>query len=120
MVKTVNILGVKYRVKLDGDPEKDKSLVNLYGYCSATDREIVVVDMNKLTGWDDNSDDAKLRQHNETLRHEIIHAFLNESGLRGSALPSGGSWALNEEMVDWIAIQWPKIKRVFVELHCEE
>nr|DAL02066.1 MAG TPA: protein of unknown function (DUF1858) [Caudoviricetes sp.] len=26
----------------------------------------------------------------------------------------------NEEMVDWIAIQYPKIKKVFQQLGCDE
>ena len=43
------------------------------------------------------------------LRHEIIHAFLFESGLAGSCNVWDGSWAENEEMVDWIAMQLPKI-----------
>ena len=29
-------------------------------------------------------------------------------------------WAKNEEMVDWIAIQYPKIKKVFQQLGCDE
>ena len=29
-------------------------------------------------------------------------------------------WARNEEMVDWIAIQYPKIKKVFQQLGCDE
>jgi len=28
--------------------------------------------------------------------------------------------AKNEEMVDWIAIQYPKIKKVFQQLGCDE
>jgi hypothetical protein len=50
----------------------------------------------------------------EVLRHEIIHAFLYESGLDACAGPAE-SWASNEEMVDWFAIQSPKIFRVFQE-----
>lgn len=120
MVKSLNILGTKYRIHIGVDPAKDENLKNLYGYCSKSDRKIVVVDMNKLSDWDDNSTEAKLKQHNENLRHEILHAFLNESGLQGSCLQYSGSWAMNEEMVDWFAIQYPKIKRVYQMLDCEE
>lgn len=49
------------------------------------------------------------------LRHELIHAYLQASGLDASSGPSG-SWATNEEMVDWFAIQSPKIYRTFREL----
>lgn len=119
MIKTVNILGAKYKVFIGVDPAKDESLKNLYGYCSSTDRKIVVVDMNKLSDWNDNSTEAKIRQHKENLRHEVIHAFFHESGLRESAFSYSGPWVLNEEMVDWFAIQYPKMKRIFEILDCE-
>lgn len=45
----------------------------------------------------------------QTIRHEIVHAFFDESGLQESGVHFTGSWAINEEMVDWIAIQGPKI-----------
>ena len=46
------------------------------------------------------------------LRHELIHAFLFESGLdQNSNLCE--SWAINEEMVDWMAIQMPKIMNIY-------
>ena len=54
----------------------------------------------------------------ETLRHEIVHAFLNESGLMDSTFAYDGGWSKNEEMVDWLAIQIPKIHKVFEEAGC--
>ena len=45
-----------------------------------------------------------------------MHAFLNESGLSDSSNQYGGAWAKNEEMVDWFAIQSPKIFKVYSEL----
>lgn len=50
------------------------------------------------------------------LRHEIMHAFLNESGLSESSNQHDGAWAKNEEMVDWYAIQSPKIFAVYQSL----
>ena len=41
-------------------------------------------------------------------RHEIIHAFLFESGLAENS-----EWAQNEEMVDFFAIQFPKLMEAF-------
>ena len=38
-------------------------------------------------------------------RHEIIHAFFNESGLPG--------FSANEQIVDWIATQFSKILEVY-------
>ena len=45
-----------------------------------------------------------------TLRHEIIHAFLFESGLQTCAFTIEGPWAENEEMIDWFANMIPKMK----------
>ena len=53
-----------------------------------------------------------------TLRHEITHAFLYESGLWQNSYGSK-CWAQNEEMVDWFAIQEPKIHSAYIEAGCE-
>ena len=47
---------------------------------------------------------------NVTLRHEIIHAFLFESGLH-SCSNDIKCWALNEEMIDFFALQYEKINK---------
>ena len=44
----------------------------------------------------------------KVLRHEIIHAFLYESGM----------WNNSETITDWIAIQSPKLFRTFKEADC--
>lgn len=53
----------------------------------------------------------------KVLRHEIIHAFLYESGLWNN---SGNvqAWAQSEEITDWIAIQSPKLFQAFKEVDC--
>lgn len=52
----------------------------------------------------------------ENLRHEIIHAFLFESGL-GFNLEHRES-GHEETLIDWLAIQFPKILEVFKEADC--
>lgn len=47
---------------------------------------------------------------NQVVRHEVVHAFLFESGL------GNDSWAANEEIVDWIAAMFPKLKDAFEQL----
>lgn len=117
MVKTVGILGTRYKVQTDVPVGKDDSLTNRFGYCSSLDHRIVIADMNTIDSWKDESEEAKLAQVKTTLRHEVLHAFLTESGLWGSS--SGVEcWALNEEMVDWFALQFPKILKVFEQLDC--
>ena len=78
----------------------------------------MVVDFDTIDGWKDATTYSKMVQRNITLRHEILHAFLHESGLWGCSLEST-SWAMNEEMVDWVAIQFPKILKVYRQLGCE-
>jgi hypothetical protein len=46
----------------------------------------------------------------KVLRHELVHAFIYESGLDTCC-----GWARNEEMTDWIATQFPKIADCFIE-----
>jgi len=53
--------------------------------------------------------------YKSTTRHEILRAFLNESGLMDSSHQFDRGWAKNEEMVDWIAIQGPKIYKAWQE-----
>lgn len=55
-------------------------------------------------------------QMKRALRHEIVHAFLSESGLSSDSQICYTPWAYNEEMIDWFAIQSPKIFGVYSEL----
>lgn len=59
----------------------------------------------------------EMRLWQRELRHEIMHAFLNESGLSDSSNRFDGAWAKNEEMVDWLAIQSPKIFSTFKKMN---
>lgn len=56
------------------------------------------------------------RLFNTILRHEIIHAYLIESGLNENA-NSVEHWSINEEMVDWFALQAEKIFKTYKELN---
>ena len=84
------------------------------GYCSSSEKAIVLCDMGTYPDWDKETDVAKEGQMKETLWHEIVHAFLNESGLASNSSETG-AWARNEEMVDWFAIQGPKIYKAWQE-----
>lgn len=108
MTKQVNILGTEYLVKHTVSSE-DKKLESLDGYIDNTSKKIVVNMLEKE--WD--SVDNLKEYESQVLRHEIIHAFLDESGLR-----SNSEWARNEEMVDFFAIQFYKIAKAFKEVDC--
>ena len=113
---TVNILGTQYEIivkKYDDDECFEREGID--GYCYSQTHKIVVCDMSTYKGWEHEPEEVIEGQQKETLRHEIVHAFFNESGLQDNAFGIDNSWARNEEMVDWIAIQGEKIYKAWQE-----
>lgn len=108
--KKINVLGAEILIEFREEAD-DEKLKNCLGYFDSTMRLIVV---KKVVPDARTCGDLDCLQK-EVLRHEIMHAFFYESGLDGSS-GSVESWATNEEMVDWFAIQSPKIFKVFQEL----
>ena len=109
--RKINILGTEYRIEFRKEDE-DTILKDCNGYCDVTVKLIVVLaEPNKECDCEDFSFIQK-----KTLRHEIVHAFLSESGLFNNTYNVDAGWAKNEEMVDWFAIQSPKIFKVYSEL----
>lgn len=111
----VNILGTEYNIIFKNDKEvcadMECEIGECGGYCNGFLHEIVIANLDSCI----DSEMAKNNLKKTNMRHEIIHAFLNESGL-GNNANSSDCWAKNEEMVDWFAIQSPKIFKVFQEL----
>lgn len=115
--RKINILGTEYRIethKVSEDSYLEEK--GLAGYCAECSKVIVVADMSEEKYFPYMDETEKEAYRKRTLRHEIMHAFLNESGLSDSSNQYGGAWAKNEEMVDWFAIQSPKIFKVYSEL----
>ena len=113
---TVNILGTPYTItikKYNDDEAFSKEGID--GYCYSHTHQIVVCDMSTYKGWEHEPVEVIEGQQKETLRHEIVHAFLNESGLKSNSNSVDNAWARNEEMVDWIAIQGQKIYAAWQE-----
>ena len=109
MSKTINILGTEYIMRESCERE-DSRLIGKDGFCDTSTKECVVEKMDHV------EPDAKnnlLDYKNTVKRHEVIHAFLYESGL------SDCSWGSNEAMVDWLAIQFPKMAKAFKELNID-
>jgi len=115
----VTILGSDYTITKkkydDDDAFKKKSWV---GYCENYTRNIVIGDLATFEGWEDCSPEMIAAAERQCLRHEIVHAFFNESGLQESGLVYERSWAVNEECVDWIANQGQKIYAAWKEAGC--
>lgn len=104
----VHVLGEVYTIKVI-DPATDAKLNGRRdGYTDTTIKECVVDNM--LEHDPDNK--ANMEEYKKSvIRHELIHAFLYESGLDAAS-----GWAMNEEMVDWIALQFPKLMKAFKEV----
>jgi len=103
---TVNVLGTEYRLEYHSENDNPK-LKDLLGFCEQYSKKIVVSDMEEVKKDALCVEDIDKLQK-KVLRHEIIHAFLGESGLRCNS-----EWAECEEMVDWFAIQHEKIHEAF-------
>lgn len=107
---TIDILGSTWsisEVKFHDDPYCEAN--NVDGYCNYATKHIVCVKQRSVPGKEELADEEVVYLTKRTLRHEIVHAFLHESGLNSDASQTTGSWAENEEMVDWFALQGPKI-----------
>ena len=114
--KIINILGADYTILLK-TPKEDPSFTGtnmLAGYCSYNDK-ILCINCNPYY-YKDKKDEWIINDMKEVIRHEIFHAFFNESGLGQSAFQYNGPWSCNEEMIDWLAMQSPKIFKIFTEL----
>lgn len=114
----IDILGTEYRIethKVSEDSYMEEK--DFAGYCEEENKLIVVADMSEEKYFVGMDEKAQETYRKKTLRHEIIHAFLNESGLSDSSNRFDGAWAKNEEMVDWLAIQTPKIYKTFQKLN---
>lgn len=113
---TVNILGQPYEIirkAYTDEPAFERRSID--GYQNGFTHQIVVCDMHTHPAWKD-EDEATIQEcHKQTLRHEIAHAFFDESGLADSALRYDLAWCKNEELVDWIALQGPKIYKAWEE-----
>ena len=115
----VDVLGTKYTIKqVDAGKDEYMEKMSFGGYCDCGEKEIVILNMRTCPGWEKDTEAIIKDKENEILRHELIHAFLNESGLQHNSHIPDKAWAKNEEMVDWFAIQMPKIIKAYKEVGC--
>ena len=100
----INVLGTNYRII-----PKELKNEDIDAFTDNTAKEIVIRTDNV-----NNVGDFDFLQKQQ-LRHEIIHAFLSESGLQCN-WQHMEQFGHDETTVDWFAIQSPKIFKVFQEL----
>ena len=104
----INILGSEWTIEYRS-PAEDELLLNTKdGYTDVSVKLIVII--NEVND-NELQDFISYRKH--ILRHEIVHAFMFESGLGHNV--EHKPYGQEETMVDWIAFQFPKIYRAFVE-----
>lgn len=98
----VNVLGQDYSVVMI-PYGSDAMFVgsDMQGYTDTTDHSIILQDFTTVSDMGD-----PLVLVGRIVRHELVHAFLEESGLSDNWTHQDGQ---DETIVDWIAIQWPKI-----------
>lgn len=94
----INVLGQEYKIVFGNIT--DPRLESADGYCDFTTKTIAV--RSDIPETVDTVSDLEVYK-DKVLIHEIVHAFLYESGL------DSNSWGNNEEIVDWIALQLRKI-----------
>ena len=100
-----NVLGTEYNIIID-DTLKDS---NKDGECIMYEKEIHIRAAQDMLE-PDASMRSKVKSWNETLRHELIHAFFFEAGLV--------DYCSDETLVDFIAQQFPKLQAIFNEAGC--
>lgn len=100
------ILGTKYDLVQNDATLKD---INADGACSSYEKVIRIAPLKDMLQPDD-SEQAKRKRYNEVLRHEMIHAFFDESGL--------DQYSDDEQLVNWLAVQFPKMLKAFAAADC--
>ena len=108
MTMKVNVLGTEYTIT-EASVSEDKHLKSCDGYCDKSTQRIVIAkkpEDNELGDYE--------QYQRKVLRHEIIHAFLYESGV-DVCYESPYENGHDEFMVDWVAIQFPKLLAAFKE-----
>lgn len=80
---------------------------NSDGECRSYSRKISVRPLECMLE-DAEKIEEKKKRYEEVLRHEVVHAYFTESGI--------DEYSQNEQLVDWIARQMPKINKTMEEI----
>lgn len=97
----VNILGTEYRVFFDLESEEADGEARFYK------KEIHLRPVEKMLD-NESSCEEKVQRAKEVYRHELIHCALFEMG--------ADEWGRDESLINLLAINSPKIFKIFQEL----
>lgn len=107
----IDILGTQYEIQFDVPanemPEEADGCIDVTTHTI----KIAMLEPDRDSVQDMNAYGRKV------LRHEITHAFFYESGIWNCS-STVETWGMDETLTDWIAIQSPKLFKVFQELGC--
>lgn len=103
----IDILGTEY-VLTETTGKDDPRLANADGWCGSYEKQILIEKDIFVHEQGGDIDNSKIKRSNLIKRHEIIHAYFNESGL--------DDYSNNEQLVTWIARQFPKLLKTFNEI----
>lgn len=101
--KTVSILGTEYGIEEDASLAKTQA----DGVTEQYSNRIKIRPIEDML-TDECGEEEKERRYKEVLRHECVHAVFLESGL--------SDYCANEQLVDFIAVQFPKMLKIFQEV----
>ena len=101
----LKILGQAYKVERQKEKDNPK-LEGADGLLEPFSKKII---LNEIEN-DKNTVEKLADYMAKVFRHEIIHAFFNESGLN--------EYMRDETLVDWIAVQIPKMTKIMAEAGC--
>lgn len=106
MIDKISVLGTEYRL-LKGSVEAYPNLKEANAYTDLYSKKIILDEKfgTKEDGFKSSNPESAKRK---LYRHEVIHAFISESGF-GYNLSEDDE----ESLVNWIAEQFPKMKTVF-------
>ena len=107
-MEKVNILGTDYSI-INTNENDEPRLIDANGACDFSTKELLF-DVDSFNSSNPKCMGDKDALYRKVVRHEIIHAMFNESGLENISR--------DELLVDWIAIQAPKMLKIFQEVGC--
>lgn len=108
--RTVNILGTEYEIQSSEDIHKTLMTTQNTGECDMYAKVISISPQEFITN--DNRENVNKAIYNICMRHEILHAFFHEAGV--------DKYSADEILVDFIAMQFPKLKKIFEEVKCDD
>ena len=102
--KTINVLGTTYTIESSSAITNELIAKQYDGETNFIGKCIYIKSYTELLP-DNEGIIAKKEYYNAVLRHELTHAFFHEAGL--------DAYAYDETLVDFIAIQFPKLQKLF-------